>query len=76
MNVNLKAVFFTTKVQLSIFAIATPINHDLFNNPEWLKKVTNNIPLGLMGEAEDAPGIIAFLALDEAKYITGSTFYI
>ena len=42
-------------------AIATPINHDLLNNPEQLKKVTNNIPLGRMGEPEDVSGIVAFL---------------
>ena len=57
-------------------AIATAINHDLLNNPELLKKVTNNIPLGRMGEPEDVSGIVAFLASDEAKYITGSTFYV
>ena len=57
-------------------AIATPINQDLLNNPEQLKKVTNNIPLGRMGEPEDVSGIVAFLASDEAKYITGSTFYV
>ena len=57
-------------------AIATPINHDLLNNPELLKKVTNNIPLGRLGEPEDVSGIVAFLASDEAKYITGSTFYV
>ena len=57
-------------------AIATPINQDLLNNPEQLKKVTNNIPLGRMGEPEDVSGMVAFLASDEAKYITGSTFYV
>lgn len=57
-------------------AIATPINQDLLNNPEQLKKVTQNIPLGRMGEPEDVSGIVAFLASDEAKYITGSTFYV
>lgn len=57
-------------------AIATPINQDLLNNPEQLKKVTNNIPLGRLGEPEDVAGIVAFLASDEAKYITGSTFYV
>ena len=57
-------------------AIATEINHDLLNNPEQLKKVTQNIPLGRMGEPEDVSGIVAFLASDEAKYITGSTFYV
>lgn len=57
-------------------AIATPINHDLLNNPEQLKKVTQNIPLGRLGEPEDVSGIVAFLASDEAKYITGATFYV
>lgn len=57
-------------------AIATPINHDLLNNPEQLKKVTQNIPLGRLGEPEDVSGIVAFLASDEAKYVTGSTFYV
>ena len=57
-------------------AIATEINHDLLNNPEQLRKVTQNIPLGRMGEPEDVSGIVAFLASDEAKYITGSTFYV
>lgn len=57
-------------------AIATPINHNLLNNPKLLKKVTQNIPLGRMGEPEDVSGIVAFLASDEAKYITGSTFYV
>ena len=57
-------------------AIATPINQALLDNPEQLKKVTQNIPLGRLGEPEDVSGIFAFLASDEAKYITGSTFYV
>ena len=57
-------------------AIATPINHNLLNNPELLAKVTQNIPLGRLGEPEDVSGLVAFLASDEARYITGSTFYV
>jgi len=57
-------------------AIKTPINQALLDNPEQLKKVTQNIPLGRLGEPEDVSGIVAFLASDEAKYITGSTFYV
>ena len=57
-------------------AINTPINQALLDNPEQLKKVTQNIPLGRLGEPEDVSGIVAFLASDEAKYITGSTFYV
>lgn len=57
-------------------AIATPINQDLLDDPEQLKKVTKNIPLGRMGEPEDVAGMVAFLASDEAKYITGATFFV
>ncbi len=57
-------------------AIATPINHNLLNNSELLAKVTQNIPLGRLGEPEDVSGLVAFLASDEARYITGSTFYV
>ena len=57
-------------------AIATPINQDLLDDPEQSKKVIKNIPLGRFGEPEDISGIVAFLASDEAKYITGSTVYV
>lgn len=57
-------------------AIATPINQDLLDNPEQSAKVIKNIPLGRFGEPEDVSGIVAFLASPEAKYITGSTFYV
>ena len=57
-------------------AINTPINQTLIDDPAQLKKVTQNIPLGRLGEPEDVAGIVAFLASDEAKYMTGSTFYV
>lgn len=57
-------------------AIATPINQDLLNNPQQLQRLLQNIPLGRLGEPEDVSGIVAFLASDEAKYITGATFYV
>ena len=57
-------------------AIATPINQDLLDDPEQSQKVIKNISLGRFGESEDVSGIVAFLASDEAKYITRSTFYV
>jgi len=57
-------------------AIATPINQTLLDNPEQLEKVTQNIPLGRLGEPEDVAGMVAFLASEDAKYVTGATFYV
>lgn len=57
-------------------AITTPINTNLLSNPEQLKKVTANIPLGRMDEPEDVAGLVSFLGSDEAKYITGFAFYV
>jgi glucose 1-dehydrogenase len=57
-------------------AIETPINTDLINNPEKLNAVLKNIPLGRLGQPQDVAGLVAFLASDEASYITGSTFVV
>jgi glucose 1-dehydrogenase len=57
-------------------AIETPINKDLINDPEKLNAVIINISLGRLGKPEDVAGLVAFLASDEADYITGSTFYV
>ncbi len=35
-----------------------------------------NIPLGRLGTPDDVAGLVAFLASDDASYITGSTFVI
>lgn len=57
-------------------AIATPINSELLENEKKRQAVVKNIPLGRLGEPEDVAGLVAFLASDDAKYITGSTFYV
>ncbi len=57
-------------------AIETPINKTLLNNPDLLKALLNNIPLNRLGQPGDVAGIAAFLASDEAGYITGSTFFV
>jgi glucose 1-dehydrogenase len=57
-------------------AISTPINKSLLENKPMLNALLRNIPLGRMGTPEDVAGMVAYLASDEASYITGSTFVI
>lgn len=57
-------------------AIETPINSQLLNDPEKLGALLKNIPLGRLGQPGDVSNLVAFLASDEASYITGSTFFV
>ena len=57
-------------------AIVTPINKSLLDNKTELNALLANIPLGRMGTVDDVAGLNAFLASDDASYITGSTFVI
>ncbi|MGO4875247.1 SDR family NAD(P)-dependent oxidoreductase [Pedobacter psychrotolerans] len=57
-------------------AISTPINQDLLNDKEQLEKVIGNIPMKRMGTVDDVAAVVAFLASDEAAYVTGSTYYV
>jgi glucose 1-dehydrogenase len=57
-------------------AIVTPINKSLLEHKAELDALLANIPLGRLGSASDVAGLVAFLASDDAAYITGSTFII
>ena len=57
-------------------AIATPINKSLLEDKPKLEALLKNIPLGRLGTPEDVAGLVAFLASDDASYVTGSTFVI
>ena len=54
-------------------AIDTPINAAWTGDPEKRGVVTSHIPLGRVGTPEEIAGVFAFLASDEASYITGQT---
>jgi glucose 1-dehydrogenase len=57
-------------------AIATPINTALLNDKPKLDALLKNIPLGRLGTPEDVAGLAAFLASDDASYVTGATFLV
>ena len=57
-------------------AIVTPINKTLLDDHAKLDPLLRNIPLGRLGSSEEVAGLVAYLASDEAAYITGSTYVI
>lgn len=57
-------------------ATVTPINDDWTDDPEKRAVVESHIPMGRAGTSEEMAAAVAFLASDEATYITGQTLFI
>ncbi len=57
-------------------AIDTPMDADLKANPDQMKTLLAEIPLGRMGRPDEVAELAVYLASDAAAYITGSTFFI
>ena len=55
----------------------TPLLQSLGGNSEFSEKIYNGlkraIPMKRIGQPEDLPGIVAFLASSDANFITGQT---
>lgn len=54
-------------------AIVTPINQFVLDDSEARHAVESEIPLARMGSPEDIAAAVAWLASDQAQYITGTT---
>ncbi len=56
-------------------AIVTPINRSWIDDPSKKESVEKHIPMGRAGTAPEIAAVAAFLASDDASYITGQTIY-
>jgi glucose 1-dehydrogenase len=63
-------------VNIAPGAIATPINADVLTDAAAKHGVEEEIPLGHFGTAEDIAAAVAWVASDEASYITGTTLVV
>lgn len=57
-------------------AIKTDMTKGIEDDPEQLKQILARIPLGRLGEPEDIANAAAFLASDEADYMTGEVVFV
>jgi glucose 1-dehydrogenase len=56
-------------------AVVTPINKAWIDNPRARGEVESHIPMGRAANADEIASVFAFLASDEASYITGQTVF-
>ena len=57
-------------------ATITPINRAWVDDPVKAAMVSRHIPLARAGTADEMAGVCAFLASDDAAYITGQTIFV
>ncbi|MDX2154191.1 MAG: glucose 1-dehydrogenase [Bryobacteraceae bacterium] len=56
-------------------AVVTPINKAWIDDPKARGEVESHIPMGRAASADEIASVFAFLASDEASYITGQTVF-
>jgi NAD(P)-dependent dehydrogenase (short-subunit alcohol dehydrogenase family) len=76
---NLAVEFGPYNVRVNCVApglVKTDFARALWDNPQTLERMLSNTPLGRIGQPEDIAGAAAFLASDEASYVTGQVLVV
>jgi 2-deoxy-D-gluconate 3-dehydrogenase len=58
------------------YMVKTKFSQPLWSDPETLKQLESEIPLGRLAEPSDIIGAVLFLASDASSYITGHTIIV
>jgi NAD(P)-dependent dehydrogenase (short-subunit alcohol dehydrogenase family) len=58
------------------YIVKTKFSQPLWSEPEALKQIESEIPLGRLAEPRDIVGSVLFLASDASSYITGQTIIV
>src|ERR1700716_204797 len=83
-DINLKSVYLSCRAALRHMVpaekgsiINTPLLRELFaKDPERAARRLVHVPVGRFAEPEELAAAVAFLASDDASFITGSTFLV
>lgn len=57
-------------------AIKTPINRNVWSDPNGLRDLLKKIPLNRIGEPDDIARMVVMLVSDAASYVTGCTIFV
>jgi len=57
-------------------AVKTPINREVWSDPESEKQLLELIPYGRIGLPEDVGNVAVWMASDEADYVNGTTLFV
>ena len=56
--------------------VETPLTTAIWNNPNLRSAMESRHPIGRLGRPEEIASVIAFLASDEASFVTGAVWMV